>query len=492
MSSTSSSFYQKRKYNNRLKGGKFYSNASTLPITIASSTLDSIQGNNEHFNRLELDAELLFGCCYSDLLRALCSNSSIKHISISKDFVNVLSMEKARVLLGIVGRLPQLQSISIQFPDFDEVESNTTDDNNDDPKNKNAQAIKKKGSQDEEIEEEEEQWCYSNNDNKSNNKNGLKEENNMGVKSSRGEKKTSVQLLHSLIAKAYLLRSVEIDGLQIKAVGDEQVILDAFRVLSKLKKLHLHAFEVDTKTVDTDLLFDFISNLPQLQEFEIRMKQQQTLNRGLRFFTTLCRAPKLTSLVLWNLRLSSVQVSTICATIENSQTIERLEIWRCELGPTFGILIAKMVRQNKSLKTLVISHVGNFHASSGVVALSEALKYNSTLKNLILLNMGSKNRGNHNNNNNANNDNNNNSSSAKKISDNQSIESLFGSVSVVSEAIVHMMRDNTGLQSLSVTYDELSEESCLQLANVSNNNSFSHDAGSVGSSSTTNALNFWK
>merc|ERR1711933_406309 len=96
-----------------------------------------------------------------------------------------------------------------------------------------------------------------------------------------------------------------------------------------------------------------------------------------KFFTSICTS-------------KTIQTSTICTLIENSTILNRLEIWRCYLGPTFGIQVAKMIRENKSLRTLVISHVGNFHASSGVVALSESLKFNTTLQNLILLNMGNK------------------------------------------------------------------------------------------------------
>lgn len=300
----------------------------------ATSVLERLVLNDERFDRLELGDEMLQGCLFSDLVRSLSCNNFLKHIVIKENFMDSIcnssgstdhqkrneshnnARMQPRMLMELVGRLPELTTLRIEFPN---------------------------------------QIAGS-----------------------------AASLLCDAVQYGEKLESLEVVGLRLVEEGEEDELENAFRHVKQLTKLSLCDLVI-YKEIDIDPFFMMIAELPTLSDLEIRMKYKKEGNMKGMFFESLCESRSLNSLIFWNMVLDMVQVTHVCEAITKSYNIKRLELWSCDLGPTFGILLTDVITKNRSLETIIISHVG-FHGL-GVVALMNALKRKSPclIKELRLL-----------------------------------------------------------------------------------------------------------
>jgi len=323
--------------------------------------------NDERFDKLELGIEMLRGCDFSELIRALSLNDHLKHIIIKSEFLAGVCNERkehsSRMLMELVGRLPNLTEIKIEFPDFI-----------------------------------------------------------IG---------SAASLLCHTIQYANNLESLEVSGLRLVSQGEEEELEKAFNKVQNLKKMRLIDFVV-WEDIDADPFLEEVARLPLLFELEIRMKDKMNMH-GM-FFEALCDSKSLVSLIFWNMVLDMVQVTHILETITKSNHIKRFELWRCDFGPMFGVLLTDVIRNNKSLETLVISHV-EFHGS-GILSLLNALKRKDDCKiqGLRLLNL---------------------------CNSDQKTETSNITRSAIS--MIEKKQEHHSLTRVSISFDELSDDDCINL-----------------------------
>lgn len=342
--------------------------------TYARSVIQRLFMNDPRFDKLELGIEFLKGCQFSELIRSLSMNDHLKHVVIQANFLfgicNHQKPEKARMLMELVGRLPALVSLVVEFPN--------------------------------------------------------------SIKGS------AATLLCDTVQYATQLQTLHVNGLRLVTDGEETELEEAFRNLHCLKKMVLSEFVV-YKDVDADPFLEMIAQLPTLSHLDIRMKHKAEGNMKGMFFEALCESKSITSLIFWNMVLDMVQVTHVCEAITKSNNIKNFELWRCDLGPTFGILLTDVITNNRSLETLIISHVG-FHGL-GIVALTNAIKRknNCKIRDLKLIN----------------------------VCDEQSQEVDAPNVTKSAIRMVNKQRiDNTDelvLNSVSITFNELPELDCIAL-----------------------------
>lgn len=335
-------------------------NPQNFAAMYANRVLEKLNMNDERFDRLELDLQMLHGCGYSNLLRSMGSNTILKRIIVTEEFLEAQDKEeKMRMFFEIVGRLPQLQDLTINFPN------------------------RIHGS--------------------------------------------AASLLCSAVQYAQNLQSIVVSGLRLVEEGEEDELADAFSQLNELKTLRLRDLVV-YNIVDVAPFLESVAELPELVDLEIRMKHKKSGNIKGMFFESLCESKSLHSLVLWNMELDMVQVTHVCEALKKSTVMKRFELWRCDLGPTFGILLTEVINKNRSLETIVISHVSFY--GSGVVGLTNSLKRNSNIKELRLLNVCTDRK---------------------------------NEVDKVTKSTVTMMMKNSSIETLTFSSDELSEEDCINL-----------------------------
>lgn len=180
------------------------------------------------------------------------------------------------------------------------------------------------------------------------------------------------------------LRTIEVHGLRIvEGFEEAQELAEAFSTLTNLKKLRIIDFAV-YHDADVDPFLETLGNMFALEELEIRMKRQERLH-GM-FLQSICTSPTIRKLILWNILFDMMQTSHMLEAIQENVLLQRFEIWRCDLGPTFGIMLSEMLQNNTSLTEVVISNV-NFYGS-GMVTLTNALRTNETIKDFTLFNIG--------------------------------------------------------------------------------------------------------
>lgn len=384
---------------------------------VAASILQKLQKNDEKYETLELHVDAT-ALSLSDLIRGLCSNKTVKKVTVSEKFMEFLGFEKSRVILEVLGGLPKLESLTLKFP-------------------------------------------------------------------TRVFGSASILLQSTLQKNSPLLLTITTHNLQLTEVGDELVLADAFAMAPKLTKLQLFDFLVLNK-VEVEHFFDALVSLKNLEEIEIRMKQQQSLpDLG---FASLCKSPSLKSLILWNMTFDTVQSTHVCEALVNNKKLERFELWCCTLETpddiqsqvevsgsasgdeggdnndnaggilmnnsssksetkseeerrqqfetqtiaidNVGSALAQILDSNTSLRTVVFSHIGL--DEKGCMNLMDGLKNNTTLKDLTLLN----------------------------VTD----ENTYALSEHAAVAIEEMFMNNTGLQSLTVTWNALNEEECKAYA----------------------------
>jgi len=156
----------------------------------------------------------------------------------------------------------------------------------------------------------------------------------------------------------------------------------------------------------------------------------------------------------------TIQSTHVCDALVKNKKLERFELWSCSLQKpqdmifnndeiddtnpfnednelsdnvivdNVGVALAQILDSNTSLRTVVFSHIGL--DEKGCMSLLDGLKNNTTLCDLALLNV------------------------------------TDGNTYALSEhaatAIESMFMNNTGLQSLTVTWNHLNEEECKAYA----------------------------
>ena len=77
--------------------------------------LDKLKNNyNVFFTELILGDETI-GVDYILLLRALCYNTTVRHVTIGNNFLGTFNTDEIRILLEVVGGMPKLENLSIFF-----------------------------------------------------------------------------------------------------------------------------------------------------------------------------------------------------------------------------------------------------------------------------------------------------------------------------------------------------------------------------------------
>lgn len=77
--------------------------------------LDKLKNNyNVFFSELVLGDEII-GVDYILLLRALCYNATVRHVTITNNFLGTFNTDEIRILLEVVGGMPKLESLTIYF-----------------------------------------------------------------------------------------------------------------------------------------------------------------------------------------------------------------------------------------------------------------------------------------------------------------------------------------------------------------------------------------
>lgn len=78
-------------------------------------TLNKLNNNyNVFFTELILGDDIV-GVDYILLLRALCHNSTVRHVTISNNFLGKFNTDEIRILLEVVGGMPKLETLAIYF-----------------------------------------------------------------------------------------------------------------------------------------------------------------------------------------------------------------------------------------------------------------------------------------------------------------------------------------------------------------------------------------
>lgn len=357
-----------------------------------SSILEKLQGNHEDFETLTLDKELITGCCLTDLLRSLCSNTSIRHVSIVENFFNNImdndhdnqcfrpNFERAKSILEIVGGLPKLETLYIKFPNNNSSSNHNDSESNLSVSSRNGSIITDNDEDDDD--DANSNWSKQNDT-----------RNNIGL-----------YLLHSTIhkKKAFKLKWMYIHGLKLNAktettttISDTTMLAEAFSTLQNLKTLYLHDLEIanfvvqkqEEEIVEEAAFFSMMgSTLPKLEEIEIRLKYRS--NVPTMFFNNINYMSSLVSLALCNMILDTEQAThLIYEGLQLSKSITKFELWRSDLGPNFGNLLCNMITENKSLETIIISHVIFYKTYNVMITLKNAIKSNTTIKDIALLNI---------------------------------------------------------------------------------------------------------
>merc|ERR1712151_46773 len=239
--------------------------------------------------------------------------------------------------------------------------------------------------------------------------------------------------------------------------------------------------------IEVDRFFNALAKSKSLEEIEIRMKRQQSLpDLG---FASLCQSPSLKSLIIWNMTFDTVQSTHICEALVANKKLERFELWCCLLKTpdelsnnnhdddsddendgnndlkvtqnnnhngnnnseklaiaNVGDALAHILDSNTSLRTVVFSHIGL--DEKGCMSLLDGLKNNTTLRHLALLN----------------------------VTD----ENTYALSEHAACAIEEMFMNNTGLQSLTVTWNQLNEEECKAYAIELDRNTVLRKGGAKG------------
>jgi len=245
-------------------------------------------------------------------------------------------------------------------------------------------------------------------------------------------------------------QSIEIHGLEISDTREDFMLAEEISKQAHLRKLYLFDFGIKHFEINPPLL-ETIPELHFMEELEIRMKEDTFLPEyfvfnlcqtsrtikslllskvmlGEQQISILCQSSSvLQSLVFWNVQLDFKQLKMVCEGIKKNKTLKRFELWCSNLGDNFGVLLGDMLEANTTLETMVVSHVGLYGASC--IALMDALKSkNKSLRHLTLLSIAETDK------------------------------------DTVSKAVMQMMTDNKALKSFSVTYEQLTEDDCLQVS----------------------------
>lgn len=102
-----------------IRGVKTPKEEDTDPEVLAEKAavelLDNLNNNfNIFFDTLELNASNKT-VDYTDLLRAICHNTSVRHVAIDSVFLKAFNNIESRILLELVAGMPKLESLTIHF-----------------------------------------------------------------------------------------------------------------------------------------------------------------------------------------------------------------------------------------------------------------------------------------------------------------------------------------------------------------------------------------
>ena len=107
---------------NRQLSGKFGDNnddtenegVDEIPAP-SSNVLDKLRNNfNVFFDTLVLGDELV-GVDYILLIRALCHNTTVRHVTVESNFLGTFNTDEIRILLEVVGGMPKLETLRIHY-----------------------------------------------------------------------------------------------------------------------------------------------------------------------------------------------------------------------------------------------------------------------------------------------------------------------------------------------------------------------------------------
>ena len=83
--------------------------------TPASNLLDKLRNNfNVFFDTLVLGDEAV-GVDYILLIRALCHNTTVRHVTVESQFLGTFNTDEIRILLEVVGGMPKLETLRIHY-----------------------------------------------------------------------------------------------------------------------------------------------------------------------------------------------------------------------------------------------------------------------------------------------------------------------------------------------------------------------------------------
>lgn len=98
----------------------------------------------------------------------------------------------------------------------------------------------------------------------------------------------------------------------------------------------------------------------------------------------LCRSPALTNLGMEDLNLQKEHIEEIAKALSRKETkVKEIKLWGCNIDDESAIALAKMLKVNKTLLKLDVSH--NHIGEDGCKAIAVALRGNETLRCLNLM-----------------------------------------------------------------------------------------------------------
>lgn len=343
--------------------------------------------NERHvFGELELDDEVLLVETYEKILKVLCSLTFVRSVIVRESFLASLNENKIRIVLEIIGRLPKLQSLTIEFPN---------------------EIIQANGSTSEKISCHPDLLCSA-------------------------LRKGKHSKLRKLNVRGLTFTTTKVTATATTAVDDgsnnssREADSDSLFVDGSMKAYELSTRICQCKELRSITLLDLqichqsdlssffycISNnsanggeveLPHLESIEIRLMNREKFhitgkkNNYETFFYDLLTNNTLKSLILWNMILNDRQTKQLCDALsccDNSNSkdetavtavnksrrkklekrpslqsitgteeqypccnIQQLELWRCDLGSNFGSLLKEVFATNTTIKDLTLSYV---------------------------------------------------------------------------------------------------------------------------------------
>jgi len=345
-----------------------------------SNIIQYIHNDRHVFDELELDDEVLYVETYEKILKVLCSITFVKSAVVRESFLASLNENKIRIVLEMIGRLPKLQSLTIEFPD---------------------EIIQANGSTKEKTSCHPGLLCSA-----------LRrgESSTLRKLSVRGLKFTTTKAATTVVDDHDDSSSSEADRNSLLVEGSMSAHELSTRICQckQLRSITLLDLQICHQT-DLSSFFYCISNsntngggveLPHLESVEIRLMEKEKFHvTGMKnnyetFFHALLTNNTLKSLILWNMILNDRQTKQICdalsccdsnevatvAAANNSRrrekerrpslqsisgteehfpccNIQHLELWRCDLGSHFGSLLKEVFATNTTIKDLTLSYV---------------------------------------------------------------------------------------------------------------------------------------